>query len=337
MDRRKFLKDSSVIASAAAFGGLSACSGGDSTPPPSQPAASAPPSAAPAPAAPDHPDLLASYWTIAGDVSPGRGGREWSLFDFRDRAEAIARVGFKGMGLWHTDVDHTLESYTLEDMKRILDDNGIVHLELEFLQMGGWLTGGDAVAAAEADKAKLLGWAEALGARHIKIGDFFSTPTTLDQATEVFASICDDAANVGTNVLFEMMPFAMLDDFDQSIQMCVNAGKPNGGVMMDTWHMFKMGVPMEKIAGMPPEYLLGIELNDALNDTPEGMTLNDETVQARRFPGQGEGDMEGFMAACMATGYDGPYGVEVINTANLSRSLDELCDIAYTTTASMFA
>ena len=170
MDRREFLKNASAIAGATAFGGLSACTGKSAA---------------------THPDLLASYWTIAGDVDPGTGGREWSLFDFRDRVEAAARAGFKGIGLWHADVEHTLERYSLADMKKILDDNGIAHLELEFLQLSGWLTGGDAVAAAETDKARLLGWAEALDARHIKVGDFFNTPTTLDQATGTVRRIYD--------------------------------------------------------------------------------------------------------------------------------------------------
>lgn len=334
IDRRRFLKDSSMLVSAGMFGGLAGCSGGES-PSPGQSAPATTAAAPPVP--PSHPDLLASYWTIAGDVNPGTGGREWSLFDFRERVEALSGAGFRGMGLWHADVEHTLETYSLDDMKRILDDNGIAHLELEFLQLGGWFTGGEAEAASEAQKAQLLNWAEALDARHIKVGDFFGTPTTLDRATEVFAAVCRDAANAGTRVLFEMMPFAMLDNFDDSVQMCVDAGAANGGVMMDTWHMFKMGVPMEKIADMPSEYLLGIELNDGWNETPEGMTLNEETVLERQYPGEGEWDMEAFMNACFATGYDGPYGVEVINLENRSRSLDELVSKAYTTTASMFA
>lgn len=333
MDRRKFLRDASWVAAAAASGGLAGCSGGE--PSGTAPAAS---SAAPVAASPtpDHPDLLASYWTIAGDVSPGTGGREWSLFSFRDRVEAISKAGFRGMGLWHSDVVHTLESLTLADMKKILDDNGIVHLELEFLQLGGWLTG-EGVEQAEADKAQLLGWAEALSARHVKVGDFFGTPTTLDKATEVFAAVCADAANAGTDILFEMMPFAMIDDFDQSIQMCVDAGAPNGGVMVDTWHMFKMGVPLEKIAALPASVLRGIELNDGWKETPEGMTLVEETVLQRQFPGEGDWDMPAFMAACIDSGYDGPWGVEVINAENRARGLDELVDKAYTTTASMFA
>ena len=37
-------------------------------------------------------------------------GREWSTFDWRDRCAQAARVGFRGLGLWHADVEHQLET-----------------------------------------------------------------------------------------------------------------------------------------------------------------------------------------------------------------------------------
>jgi len=42
-------------------------------------------------------------------------------------------------------------------------------------------------------------------------------------------------------------------------------------------------------------------------------------------------------AAIAATGYDAPYGVEVIRAENRSRSVDELAEIAYRTGMAQFA
>ena len=42
-------------------------------------------------------DLLALYWTGSGPVEV-HVGREWSLFDWPDRCEQAARVGFSGIG-----------------------------------------------------------------------------------------------------------------------------------------------------------------------------------------------------------------------------------------------
>src|SRR4051812_45839545 len=74
-------------------------------------------------------ELLGLYWTTSGPVDV-HAGREWSLFDFADRCAGAARVGFRGIGLWHADVEHVLEERSLSEMKQILDDNGLDHLEL---------------------------------------------------------------------------------------------------------------------------------------------------------------------------------------------------------------
>lgn len=323
MDRRKFIRNTSIAVSAGVLG-AAGCS--EPAEPPAVPAA---------PAA-DKPDLLASYWTLAGDVDPGTGGREWSLFDFRDRVEAISRVGFRGMGLWHSDLYHILETRSYAEMKQILDDNGIIHLELEFLFDWFHPDGSERKAQSDAEKARLLGAAEALGARHLKVGDFFNQHVEMEQAAESFAALCRDAANAGTNILFEVMPFAMFDNLAHAIRMCELADADNGGLMIDTWHIVKMRGGYDELANMPRRFLLGVELNDGMIETPEGMEMTTETTQHRAFPGQGEFDMPGFMNAIAATGYDGPYGVEVINTENRGRSLEELADLAYGTSMAMF-
>lgn len=183
---------------------------------------------------------------------------------------------------------------------------------------------------------KGLGAAEALGARHVKVGDFFNREVGMDKVTESFADLCKDAADVGTRILFEVMPFAMLDNLKDSLTMLEGADAGNGGLMIDTWHIVKMGTPYEELARIPPRFLLGVELNDGYLETPEGMDMATETTQHRKFPGEGEFDMPGFMDAIDASGYDGPYGVEVISKVNRSLSLDELVSRAFQTAMAQF-
>src|ERR1700734_3135310 len=107
-------------------------------------------------------ELLASYWTIAGGALP-HTDREYSPFDFQDRVEAAAKAGFKGVGIWHADLEDILEKRSLKEMKRILDDNGIKHLELEFLT--DWFLEGEQKKQSDIRKKMLLTSAEALGSR----------------------------------------------------------------------------------------------------------------------------------------------------------------------------
>ena len=80
-------------------------------------------------------DLIGLYWTTSGPVEV-HFGREWSLFSLHERCEQAQRVGFRGIGLWHADLEHLLEKQTFGEMRQILDDHGLDQLELEFL--GEW-------------------------------------------------------------------------------------------------------------------------------------------------------------------------------------------------------
>jgi sugar phosphate isomerase/epimerase len=76
--------------------------------------------------------LMALYWTTAGPVEI-HAGREWSLYSWSERCEQAAKAGFAGIGLWHSDVSHQLETTSLKDMRRVYDDAGLRCFEAEFL------------------------------------------------------------------------------------------------------------------------------------------------------------------------------------------------------------
>src|ERR1035441_5500045 len=77
-------------------------------------------------------ELLALYWTVAGPADV-HVGREWSTFEWRDRCAEARRVGFQGLGLWHADIEHQLQTRSLAEMKQIFDDAGLKYLQVEFL------------------------------------------------------------------------------------------------------------------------------------------------------------------------------------------------------------
>ncbi len=77
-------------------------------------------------------DLVGLYWTISGPVEV-HFGREWSLFDLADRCAHAERAGFKGIGIWHADLEHVLQTRTLPEIKALLDAHGLEYLELEFI------------------------------------------------------------------------------------------------------------------------------------------------------------------------------------------------------------
>jgi sugar phosphate isomerase/epimerase len=286
------------------------------------------------PATPAHPapavDLLASYWTIS--AAHPHTDREHSPFDFKDRVESAARAGFRGIGIWHADLDHVRVKYSLREMKQILDDNGIRYLELEFLM--DWFLEGERKKASDTRKQKLFEAAEALGARHIKVGDFFQEQCSLLRVIDAFATLCHEAWQHGTRIGFELMPFAMIRTLEESVALVEGAAAPNGGIIFDLWHVVKLGIPYEKVFRVPIRYIIGIELNDGTITAP--WSLHEDTIHHRRFCGEGEFDVCGFVQGMLNAGYDGPWGIEVLSAELRTRPLGELAARAFSTTIKQF-
>src|SRR5512146_2671906 len=145
------------------------------------------------------PDLMSLFWTTSG-VFPGDG--EISRFDFKDRVAAAARAGFKGIGIWHTDLEHITLHRPLKEMKMILDDNGMKYLELEFLT--DWFLDGGRKQESDSRKRRLLEAAGVLRAKHIKVGDFYNCPYTMPRVVEAFAALCAEAEPYGAAIGFEL-------------------------------------------------------------------------------------------------------------------------------------
>ena len=276
-------------------------------------------------------ELLASYWTISCGIP--HTDREYSPFDFRERVESAARAGFKGFGIWHADLEQVLKTRSLREMKQILDDNGITHIELEFLT--DWFLEGERKKQSDIRKKLLFDAAEALGAHHVKVGDFFQEKATIARLIEAFAGLCAEAAERGTKVGFELMPFAMIQTLEDSLKLVEEAGADNGGVCLDTWHIVKLKIPFDRVRRIPLQYITSVELNDGTLECP--WSLHEDTVNHRRLCGEGEFDVTGFIQAVRDVGYDRPWGIEVLSAELRKWPLERLTTEAFRTTMAQFS
>ena len=280
-------------------------------------------------------ELLALYWTVSGPVDV-HYGREWSLFDWRDRCAEAARAGFSGLGLWHADVEHQLQTRTLAEMKRIFDDAGLRYLEVEFLADFFVPAGEPARAESDALRGQLFETAAAFDAHHIKVGNIPGTPCELGRLTEEFAALCADAADhTAAKVAYEFMPFDVnVDSLDAALELTGGAGAANGGLAIDTWHMSKLGIAPDALHRVPLEQLVWVELSDGQFADMEDRI--DETINHRRLPGEGEFDIPGYVAAIERLGYDGPWGVEVLSAELRALPIEQEFRRAYETTLAQF-
>jgi sugar phosphate isomerase/epimerase len=280
-------------------------------------------------------ELVGLYWTVSGPVEV-HVGREWSLFDFRDRCAAAQRVGFAGIGIWHADLEHVLERRTLREMKQILDDHGLRYLELEFLMDWFVEEGDERRKASDATRRLLFEAAAVLGAHHVKVGNIPGTPCALPALTERFAELCADAAQQHDALIaYEFMPFDVnVHSVAAALEVVGGAGAPNGAIAVDTWHLAKLGIAPEDLLQIPSKLLGWVELSDGqYENMPDPI---DEVVNHRRLPGEGEFPIPAYVEVCREIGYGGPWGVEVLSEELRNLPMEQIFERAYETTAAQF-
>ncbi len=144
-----------------------------------------------------------------------------------------------------------------------------------------------------------------------------------------FGVLCGQAAEAGTRIAFEPMSAAMISSLDDALTMVRGAGADNGGLALDLWHMVNQGESFQSISQIPQQFLFAAELNDA--EVVRSAAKNQRAGAPRRFCGEGEFDIQGFVESVRLTGYAGPWGVEILSDELLGMSLEEVASKAYTT------
>lgn len=206
-------------------------------------------------------ELLAAYFTLSGDVYPF-GPTEISPFAFRDRVEAAAQAGYKGVGLIHVDLMSTVDRIGFREMRHILEANGIKHIEFEFLT--DWYLDGEARRASNKMRAELFNAAQELGARAVKTAPgLHQEEANIPLMVEHFGNLSAEAATYGTDIVLEIMPFSNVRTIDTALALVQGANHDNGKLLLDIWHLARGGVDFSEIARIPGKFIGSVELDDA--------------------------------------------------------------------------
>lgn len=287
-------------------------------------------------------ELTAAYYTLAGDVYPF-GPTHVSPFPFRDRVEAAARAGWKGIGLVLDDVDATAAKIGHAEMTRILHANDMKYVELEFLV--DWYLDGERRKHSDEYRRKILRVAELFGARNIKVAPGLPEnirdprPEELlpdvQRMQEAFVGLCRDAAAHGTAVVLEIMPFSNVRTLEAGRAIVEGANQPNGFLLLDIWHLARGGIDYKEISNIPQRFIGSIELDDA--DTEVEGSLWDDTIHRRLLPGEGALDVPSFIGAVKSADYKGPWGVEILSETLRRLPLLEMAKRSFDATLKQFS
>jgi sugar phosphate isomerase/epimerase len=255
-----------------------------------------------------------------------------------DKAGAASAAGFRGVSVRPTEVDRAREDdRSLAELRAILDDHGLHVAELDPLTR--WLPGsgpdgldarGQAMYRRSLDE--LVGMAVMLGARSINVieayGAAVGTTVPVEAAAEAFATVCDQAAAAELLVHLEHYPWSGIPDLATAWAVVELADRPNGGLLVDTWHLARTAPDgaLMALATVPGHKVLGIQVSDGPHE-PAG-DVRAEAVHGRHLPGDGDMPIAAMIGALRATGCQAPVGVEVMSSELAARPPAEAAALA---------
>jgi len=274
------------------------------------------------------PELICACWTSAGNVAP-RWSSEASPFRIEDRIEAIARSGWRGMGISQDDLSVLRDTMGFGELRSRIADAGLDHTQVEVLT-DWWLTG-PAASSARRTEQLLFAAAEELGATHIKVVTaFVDASSTVESLVQPLAALVDRAADRGLRIALEPLPFSMVASIPAGADLVRMVDNPAFGLVVDAWAVFRARTDLATLgACLRPEWVFAVELDDAPR-TVQG-SLFEDTIDNRRLCGEGDFELTQFVKTLSAVGFAGPWSVEIISRQHRERNLDDAVESAYRT------
>ncbi len=232
--------------------------------------------------------------------------------------DAAAGHGFGGLSLWTLHVMAAAPDGDLAGLRRRIHDRGLTVDVVEAVT--AWATASGVSADADTDLA--LDTAQALGADQIIAVTMEAELADPDGAVEGFARLCDRAAARGVRVALEFLPWSAIPTLAAAWDLVERAGRPNGGVMIDTWHWQRQpgGPSTDVLATMPGGAIQVVQLCDAA--PVAGDDLLAEAMTARGLPGDGVVDFAGLADGLAAIGAEPILAPEVFNHALAAEGVD---------------
>jgi sugar phosphate isomerase/epimerase len=249
---------------------------------------------------------------------------------FFERLAPARACGFAGVSMQPADY-HALRGEGVSDaeIRARVADHGLQISEFDAVTT--WFAGHEPPAGWDPALAGMLRAntagavcqvAGSLGARSVTVVEFYGVPAAVDTAAAGFSDVCDRAADHGLLAHLEFLPWGGIPDLRTAWEIVRRADRANGGLLIDSWHLFRSGSTLAELAAVPGDKVLYVQIDDAPADAEAD--LSDETQHRRLLPGDGSFDLVGLVRTLDTIGSTAPIGVEVFSDELAGRPVDEV-------------
>ena len=229
---------------------------------------------------------------------------------FRELVEAAAGAEVPGIALTHKDYRRFAESGERDgDMVAVAAANGVRVADIEAL-FGSLEPDTSGRTARFADR--LFGLADLFGADSIGVHSNFDGD--VDAAADRLGDLCDRAASHGLAIGIEPVPVMGVNDLATAWQIAQRAGRPNVGLVLDTWHFTRGAGTVEMVRSLPGAAFRTVQISDGRLVPPAGLDYLEDTLSNRLPPGEGEFDLVGIIRALSEIGAEVMWDMEICSS-----------------------
>lgn len=230
--------------------------------------------------------------------------------DLREKLEAIATAGFRGVEIFENDLIAWPGSP--REVRRIAEDLGLKIATCQpFRDFEGLPLAKRRKAFDRAErKFDLL---QELGSELMFICSSVAPDADagIGRIAEDFHLLGERAAKRGMRVAYEALAFGRwISDYRDSWEIVRRADHPAVGLALDSFHVLARKLEISTLARIPGDRIFFVQMADAPQLNMDYLTW---ARHWRCLPGQGDFDLAAFTAALGHTGYDGWLSLEIFN------------------------
>ena len=228
----------------------------------------------------------------------------------REKLAAIAEAGFDGIEIF--EADFLAEAEGPREVGRMVRDHGLtIELFQPFRDLEGLPEPHRARAFARAERK--FDVMEELGCPLMLICSNVSPHTLagVDRAAGDMRELGERAAARGLRVGYEALAWGRhVADHRDAWEVVRRADHGSVGLVLDSFHTLARGIDPDTIRAIPGDRIAFVQLADAPAIAMDPLYLS---RHFRSMPGEGDLEVAAFARAVAATGYAGPWSLEVFN------------------------
>lgn len=258
---------------------------------------------------------------------------------FPERVAAAAGAGFRRIGLMLGEyLALRAAGWSDASLQQVLDEHSVAVNEVEVLFGFAAPSGPAGIAERpglvyndpELERAAFH-LADVFGVPTVQVAGTFSAAPPAADAAQAFGLLCDRAAAHGLRVALEFVPYTDIPDVGTAAAIIDEAGRPNGGLCVDSWHFYRGRPDLEALGAVPADRIFLIQVNDGPL-RPDDANRRRDAVHNRRVPGAGEFDLLTWLRAMGRPGLDAAVSVEVYSDALAQLDPAEAAGLAFAAT-----